>query len=320
MKKYSLILLFLVVAALSAQAQNRKQISQFSLFQQYFNPAMTGFEGTQIKTFYRDQFTGFTDAPQTTFISAEVNPADLRRAAPGEGLGANGAFGFSLLRDAFGPFKETQLNLGYGSQVRLSQALSLRAGAALTYEVSRLDAGKVTVDDMNDPEYQNLFGTDNNQTHKLDVNAGLTLTGQNFYVGYAIQNLAKGNLITGDDYYDHTYPWHHVIQGGYRKMLSQDFGLVFNGIYRYDSKLKETLEGQLKGVWKNTFWAGAGYRKNQALSFSAGARVNRFRVGYAREVATGKAEGINAGTNELMITFQLKSLNLDKVSQALSVW
>jgi type IX secretion system PorP/SprF family membrane protein len=316
MKKYAIILL-LFVAALGAQGQNRKQVAQFSLFQQYFNPAMTGLEGTQIKTLYRDQFTGFTDAPQSAFISAEVNTADVSRPAAGEHLGA---FGFSLLRDTFGPFKETQLNLGYGSQVRLSQALSLRAGAALTYEVSRLDASQVTVDQLNDPEYLNLFGTDNNQTHKLDVNAGLTLTGQDFYVGYAIQNLAKGNLITGDDYYDNTYPWHHVMQGGYRRALSEDFGLVFNGIYRYDSKLEETLEGQLKGVWKNAFWAGAGYRKDQALSFSAGAQVNRFRVGYAREVATGKAQGINAGTNELMITYQLKSRNLDKVGQALSIW
>jgi type IX secretion system PorP/SprF family membrane protein len=310
----------MTLAVLGVKAQNRKQVAQFSLFQQYFNPAMTGYEGTQIKTLYRDQFTGFTDAPQTIFISGEVNAAELAGRPASSGLGANSAVGFSLLRDTFGPFKETQLNGSYGSQVRLSETLSLRAGAALTYEVSRLDPDKVTVDILQDPEYQNLFGTDNNQTHKLDVNAGLTLTGQNFYVGYAIRDLAKGQLITGDHYYDYTYPLHHVVQAGYRRALTESFGLVANGIYRYDSKLKETLEGQLKGVWNNMFWAGAGYRNNLALTFNAGLRVNQFRIGYCREVATGKAQGINAGTNELMVTYQLRSLNLSQVGQTLSIW
>jgi type IX secretion system PorP/SprF family membrane protein len=307
MKKH-LLTLFFIAVALGLQAQSRKQVAHFSLFQPYFNPAMNGFEGSQVKTLYRDQFTGFTDAPQTMFLSGEVNTADVR-------AGANGAFGFSLLRDTFGPFKETHLNLGYGSFVQLSEKLSLRAGAALTYQVSRLDASKVTVDETNDAEYQNLFGTDNNQTHKLDVNAGLTLTGENFYLGYAIQDLAKGKMLTGDHYYDRTYPWHHVVQAGYRKGLGEDFSLVVNGIYRYDSKLEGTTEGQLKGVWKNRIWAGFSHRLNQAMGISAGAQVSRFRLGYAREVATGKAEGINAGTNELMITYQLKA-----GGKALSIW
>jgi len=317
MKTYLLSILF-AAATLGLQAQNRKQVAHFSLFQPYFNPAMNGFEGSQLKTLYRDQFTGFTDAPQTMFLSAEVNTADVSL-AKSAGTGARGAFGFSLLRDTFGPFKETHLNLGYGSFVRLNEKLSLRAGAALTYQVSRLDASKITVDETQDAEYQNLFGTDNNQTHKLDVNAGLTLTGQIFYLGYAIQDLAKGNMLTGDHYYDRIYPWHHVVQAGYRKGLGENFGLVFNGLYRYDCQLEGTLEGQLKGVWNNRIWAGFSHRLQQATGFSAGAQVNRFRLGYAREVATGKAEGINAGTNELMVTYQL-TRGLAKGGKLLPVW
>jgi type IX secretion system PorP/SprF family membrane protein len=321
MKKYSLFLL-LTFSVLGLQAQNRKQLTQFSLFQHYFNPAMTGHEGSQIKALYRDQWTGFTDAPQTMFISGEVNASDLMRAGAvaKPGLGVGSAFGFYILRDTFGPFKDTQFNLSYGSQVRLSDALSLRAGAALAYEVSRLDAAKITVDDEQDEEYQNLLGTDNNQVHKLDVNAGLTLLGQDFYLGYAIRDLAKGKLITGDHYYDHIYPLHHVLQGGYRRSLGEEVGLVFNGIYRYDSKLKETLEGQLKGVYRDSFWAGVGYRKDEALSFTAGLRAGQFRVGYAREMATGKAEGINASTNELMVTCQLGRIKAARVAGALSIW
>ncbi|MGV3638997.1 MAG: PorP/SprF family type IX secretion system membrane protein [Adhaeribacter sp.] len=325
MKKYSFLLLF-TFAVLGLQAQNRKQVAQFSLFQPYFNPAMTGMEGSQLKTFYRDQFTGFEGGPQTFLLSGELNLADLKAQAAEAGaavpglLAAKNAVGFSMLRDNFGPFKETQFNLGYGSQVRLSEKLSLRAGAALTYHVSRLDPNKMTVDQENDSEFQNLYGTDNNQTHKLDVNAGLTLAGQDFYLGYGIQDLAKGQLLTGDHYYDQTFPLHHVVQGGYRRGLTDQFGLVFNGIYRYDSKLQETLEGQLKGVWNDSYWVGVGYRHDLALTFCAGLRVQRLRLGYAREVVTGKADGINAATNELILTYHLRPLPLEKIGRTLSLW
>jgi type IX secretion system PorP/SprF family membrane protein len=323
MKKF-LISIILVVTALGLQAQNRKQVSQFSLYQQYFNPALTGYEGSMVKSYFRDQWTGFEGAPRTFFLSTELNLAHLagrmtpHQARQLELAPVKHAAGLLILRDRFGPFQETQVNASYSSRVRITRTMSLRAGMALTYHVNRLNPEKIYVEDINDPEYQHLLATDNNQTRKLDVNAGLMLTDKDFYFGYAIQDLAKGKLSAGDQYYQKTFPLHHVVQAGYRKGLSKDFGLVFNGIYRYDSILKGTMEGQLKGVWDNTFWAGAGYRHDLALTFLAGLRIDQFRIGYAREIAAGKAGGINAGTNEVMITYHMVPLKFAK--KVLSTW
>jgi type IX secretion system PorP/SprF family membrane protein len=323
MKKYSIILL-LVMAAVGVQAQSRKQVAQFSLFQQYFNPALTGYEGSMVKSFYRDQFTGFTDAPRTFFLSGELNAGHLAgRMTPGQArqlelAPVKSAVGLVILRDHFGPFQETQVNLSYASRVRVTRTTSLRAGVAMTYHVNRLNPEKLVVDDVTDPEYQHLLGTDNNQTQKLDVNAGLMLTDKNFYVGYAIQDLARGKLIGGEQYYQSTFPMHHVLQAGYRKSFSKEFGLVGNSIIRYDSKQKATVEGQVKGMWDNTYWAGAGYRYNQAFTFLAGLRIDQFRIGFAREIVSGKAGGINAGTNEVMITYHMVPLKFAK--KALSGW
>ena len=41
MKKHIVTLVF-VCSVLGLQAQNRKHVANFSLFQQYFNPALTG--------------------------------------------------------------------------------------------------------------------------------------------------------------------------------------------------------------------------------------------------------------------------------------
>jgi len=330
MKKFSLIIV-IVLAALGAQAQNRKYIGNFSLFQQYFNPALTGYEGSMVKTYYRDQWTGYQDAPRTLFISGELDLADLKSFGNHRRTGARSAaavgkhaVGVSILHDTFGPFKESQFNANYSYNVALSENLNLRGGAALTYNLNSLDQTSLVFDDINDSQYQNLLQSPNNRVHKLGVNAGLVLSATDYYFGYAVQDLTKGALAGGDPYLDNTYTLQHVLQGGYRRGVTDAFGLVFNGLYRYDSKLKGTLEGQLKGVYDDTYWAGIGYRNNLALTFTAGMRFkNQFKIGYLREMPSGRGSGINVGSNELFLTYNLfppAATSSFKKRKPLSIW
>ena len=329
MKKFS-ILVIVVLAALGAQAQNRKYIGNFSLFQQYFNPALTAYEGSAVKTFYRDQWTGYEDAPRTLFISGELNLADLKsfgNRRPGGARNAaagNHAVGLTILHDTFGPFKESQFNASYSYKVALSDVLNLRGGAALTYNLNRLDETRLAFDDISDAQYQGLLRSSENRVHKLGVNAGLVLSATDYYFGYAVQDLTKGALAGGDPYLDDTYALQHVLQGGYRRGITNELGLVFNTLYRYDSKLKGTLEGQLKGVYDDTYWAGIGYRNNLAFTFTAGMRFkNQFKIGYLREMPTGKGSGINVGSNELLFTYNLfppTATPSFKKRKPLSIW
>lgn len=78
MKKF-ILLAILVVSGWSVKAQSRKHIASFSQFGQYFNPAMTGLEGSQLKALYRDQWTGFQDAPRTLFVSGEFDLASMKQ-------------------------------------------------------------------------------------------------------------------------------------------------------------------------------------------------------------------------------------------------
>jgi len=329
MKKFSIIVLILL-SALGVKAQSRKNIAHFSLLQHYFNPALTGYEGSILKTFFRDQWTGFDQAPRTIFASGELDLNQLKAIKNGTSaepetayrLGSNGshAFGLSLLLDQFGPLQQNQVNISYGTGVRLSEKFSLRLGGALTYEASKLNPGKMTLDGENDPEYTDLMMSDNNQAKKMDGNIGLVLTAKDYYLGYAMQDIARGQVISNTDVLQNMYPRQHVVQAGYRKGLTDQFGLVVNGIYRYDNKVKETLEGQLKGVFNNTFWAGAGYRNDLAVTFLGGVQINQFRVGYVREITSGKAKGMNSGTNELVFTYNLIPVKVEKQTRKISIW
>ena len=329
MKKF-IVTLICIATALGTQAQSRKHIANFSLFQQYFNPALTGYEGSVIKTLYRNQWTGFEDAPKTIFASGELNLEDLATWKKTDESGSQPdtyrqpggghAFGISLLHDRFGPFSETQVNLSYGSSVQLSEALSLRWGGALTYSSYYLDGNSLTLDQENDPEYAGLFGQDN-RTAKADLNLGLMLTAENYYIGYAMQDVTKGKLITtGDNYLKDTFQQQHVIQAGYRTALSDDFGLVANAIYRYDAAQKETMEGQLKGVYQNTIWAGAGYRKDLAYSLTAGLRLNQLKIAYVYENPVRDASQINKSTNEISLSYNLAPVKHTKQSRQVTIW
>ncbi|MBF9252866.1 PorP/SprF family type IX secretion system membrane protein [Pontibacter sp. 172403-2] len=331
MKKY-IIAIAAIIAALGAQAQSRKHIANFSLFQQYYNPALTGYEGSMVKTFYRNQWTGFEDAPKTIFASGELDLADLAawkhddvlksRQENGysrESVGKH-AFGLAILHDQFGPFGESQVFLSYGSRVRLSEGTSLRWGSALTYSATRLDGSRLTVDQENDSQYQDVLAG-NSRFSKLDLNLGLMLTGEKFYAGYAMQGITQGSLVTtGDDYLNDTYTRLHVVQAGYRTALTEQVGLVVNGIYQYDDKLKETMEGQVKAVYQNMFWIGGGYRKDLAYTVNAGVRLSQLKLGYVYETPTDDANSINQSTNEIMLTYNLVAMKFPKLSRHVTIW
>jgi type IX secretion system PorP/SprF family membrane protein len=331
MKKLLLTIL-LAAAVLGVKAQNRKHIANFQLFQQYYNPALTGYEGSMLKGFHRNQWTGFEGAPKTYFASAELDLADLSAWRENDVLrtkqhdffdrqgGARHAFGLAVLQDEFGPFSESQAHFGYASRVRLTEKLSLRWGGALAYSAQRLDGNKMTVDNESDPEFQGVLGQRLRQG-KLDLNLGLTLTAEKFYLGYALQDVTKGGIVAGgDEFLQDLYTRKHLVQAGYRTALSEQVGLVANALLQYDDQLKESAELQLKAVYQNMLWLGGGYRKDLAWSATAGLRLEQFRIGYAYEIPVQNARHVSRSTSEISLTYNLIPVKYPKYGKQVTIW
>ncbi|MEJ8800598.1 PorP/SprF family type IX secretion system membrane protein [Pontibacter sp. H249] len=330
MNRIILVASCLVALCLGAQAQSQKQMVNFSQFQQYFNPSLTGFEGSALKTLYRNQWTGFEDAPKTILATAEldINSVGVEKGYRYKkngnnylnGISAKQALGLTVLHDQFGPSKETQLFLSYGSGIRLSETLSLRWGTALTYHSQRLDGNSLTVDQQNDPRYANILGNTNRMS-KADLNLGISVSSAKFYAGYAMQDITKGKLIrTGDDYLQDFYTQKHIVQAGYRTPVTEQLGLIFNGIYQYDTRQDNFLEGQLKAVYKSLLWAGVGYRNNTAYSFTGGVRVNQLRIHYAYETPIQDSRYISKPTNEIALTYSFFNLKSEGANKQILFW
>lgn len=279
-----------VFVFLQAHAQGRKQLANFSHYKQFFNPSLTGYEGSVLKSLYRNQWTGFEDAPKTILASAELDMAMLsqkkgryfsgrsRREAVSD-QSAKHALGLTLLHDQFGPAKEMQVNLSYGAAIRLSEDFSLRWGTALTYTAQHLDGNSLTLDQENDPRFSKIIGQEN-RSGRGDINLGLSLTSARFYLGYALQNVTDGKLLsTGSDYLSDFSRRKHVASAGYRMGVTDDIGFTVNGLYQYDQEFKSTVEGQVKAVYNNLFWVSGGYRNDLAYTLGAGLHLDQLSVG-----------------------------------------
>lgn len=308
MKNY-IILIVLLSSAIISSAQERVPVANFSQFQHYFNPALVGNEGTALKSFYRNQFEGSDDAPKTLFVSGEVNLSDMMKVKSKSLL--SHAFGLSYLNDSYGSLSANKFTLAYNAGYPLTKNVRIHAGAAVAYNNSKFNFdndGLVFDEDEN----VNL----NDDINKVGVNAGLAITSDHFYVGYALTNLVE-ETISDQTYFEDLYAIQHIVQAGYRRTLAQQFGVIVNGIFRYDEAQKETLEGQLKGVYKNTVWLGAGYRNDLAYTINAGVQFNQFKLGYAREINSNNVNSLYKGDNEITLSYNFTPKLAGK---KLSIW
>lgn len=316
---------FILFVCTSSQAQNRKYVSSYSLFRQYYNPAFTGSDGSVIKSYYRDQWTGFDGAPKTLFISGEINLADYRKinttgdeTEQSAKRGIQHAVGIFMLHDKFGPFVENQIYGSYRSLVNLTTDLRLQAGASIGYHGQTLDGNKLSSEDMNDPLLQK-YANQTNRSGRINMNLGVVLSGENFYAGYAMQNVTgqlgrKENVFVGEN-----NTVQYILQGGYRKSVSNQVGVALNGLFRYDKQQKETVEGQVKGVFYNTAWLGVGYRHSLAYMLSVGFRMKQIKMGYVYEIPIGNAQ-MNGSTSEIILSYDLLKIVYPRLGKQMTMW
>ena len=98
MKKLSLLVLFVVLCAEFANAQQDPQYTQYMYNMNVVNPAYAGSkESLSLTALYRNQWSGFEDAPVTFTFSAHSPISDK--------IG----LGLSAIKDELGPISETNV-------------------------------------------------------------------------------------------------------------------------------------------------------------------------------------------------------------------
>ncbi|MBC6368797.1 type IX secretion system membrane protein PorP/SprF [Algoriphagus sp. AK58] len=313
------LLLIFVVLGLKwqASAQTRKYVSQFSHFQGYFNPALTGYESSTIRGFVRNQWAGFEGAPKTYFLSTEFDFGELSGLEDPALMGRN-AISLSILSDSYGAFKENEFLISYASRIRLSESHNLRLGAGVSHQTIRLDGNSLTWEEQNDPILGKYFGQFSD-LQVIDFNLGLALTHEKYFVSYGMHKANRGQFAKGDRFME-AYPSEKMIQFGLRESLTDNLALIFNGFYRSRKDLPEVFEFNLKALLMQKVWVGAGQRLSYASNFNFGFLTQKMRVGYLFEYPVQKSYLLPGGTHEITVVFNLFNFYQPKYRRDIPIW
>ena len=274
--KYIAAAFFLMTVGLSeVQAQSRKYVSSFNLFQSYYNPGLTGYEGSTVRGFVRNQWSGVEGAPKTYFFSTELDFGELAGEEDPALMGKN-AVSVNLLYDTYGAFRETELTLGYASRIRLSETHNLRLGAGLNYQSVRLDGNALTTEEQNDATLGQYVGQFSNM-NVIDFNLGIALTHANYYLSYGIRRVNGGKITSGDEFMD-AYPASSIFQAGYRSAVSDNLAVIVNGMYSIQKNQDDNIEFNFKALMMDRLWLGLGHRIDYATNAQLGVVTNRLRI------------------------------------------
>ncbi|MCH7408428.1 type IX secretion system membrane protein PorP/SprF [Belliella sp. DSM 111904] len=313
MKK--IYLLFIAITmSMSSFAQSRKYVSQFSHMQSYFNPALTGYEGSNFRGLIRNQWVGFEGAPMTFFGSLEFDIADFSKGADPN----KNALGFNVLHDQYGAFVETEMIGSYASRIQVGEKTAIRLGMGVSYNQVRLDGNSLTTEQASDPvvgQYLNSFAN----MQVLDFNIGMALTHPNYYVSYAVSHVNKGAINSGDVFMERK-PRVGIFQAGYRNALTQNLALATNFMYRTQQDLPDNIEFNFKVLMMDRIWLGGGHRIDYANNFQLGVLFPMIRIGYVYELPMNKSYLLPNTTHEFLAVIPLFKKNIRSDSKEVLIW
>lgn len=171
------IILLIVVISLSVkmEAQQDPQYSLYQFNQMIINPAYAGArDALAVVALRRDQWVSFPGAPKTTNLSVH-----------GPVLNKNIGLGLTIVRDELGPRSTTGFYGNFAYILKLNEKLKLSLGVNAGYNRYQFDFGDLSFQKAEAPPelVQNL----NKGT--LDINSGLYLRTQSFFVGFSATHI-----------------------------------------------------------------------------------------------------------------------------------
>jgi len=298
MRRTSILLRLALMMALALRcsvllAQQDPLYSQYMFNTLAFNPAYAGSGDVfTVMALSRHQWVGFEGAPATQTILAH---SPLRS--------QNLALGLSVINDKLGPTRQTGVFADFAYRIRTGESSRLAFGLKGGFNSFRADlAGLSTVD----PDQANV-----DIQGKMLPNFGFGLFWHTplAYVGVSAPKLLEnetveatnGLLTTGGE------ERHYFVMGGYVMDLGRDLKFKPSFMARLVAGAPLSLDVNANFLLRERIWFGAMYRLGNSFGLLGQYQVNdQLRIGYAFDLATTKLGAYNAGTHEIMLSYDLR--------------
>lgn len=301
-----LFFVLLLIIYMPAMAQNDGNRSMYWAVPTEFNPSMAGCDSAMhVSASNRQQWVGVENAPQTSFISADM-PFKFRGIRQGVGV--------SILNDQAGLFSTT-ITSGQYSYSKTVWGGRLALGAQLGMINQKFDAGGIYIPDGDawNPSDEALPSGDVSGT-SLDLGLGAyfekNFAGSTYYAALSLMHLNQATIDLEEYAYYQQKRTYYFLAGGNIPLTRTLFILQPSLLVK--SILQTTqVDVTLRATYDNRFFGGLSYRHGDAIVLMAGAEIKSIRLGYSYDIGTSALARASNGSHEIVMSYLVK-MDLDK--------
>jgi type IX secretion system PorP/SprF family membrane protein len=291
MKIKLIIFLTFIALPIITFAQNDIQTSQHMFNRTIYNPAVTGaskYTNTYVN--WRDQWQGFTEAPQTIYFTASAYYKEMK-----SGLG------LVAIKDKIGFERNMVFKVSYAYHVYLSSSAYLSLGLSVGVLNRNIDWEKKQTFEP-DPNLPNEM--ENKWSANFDF--GIEYNMEKFTAGLSVTHLGK----TANKANYRNMGHHFYVYIKYKLELGVDFDLT-PSLFAQNNKKSTHMEGNLMLYYRNKAWIGASYRMDEKLNSESVVGmigidlISFLRIGYSFDYNTGQIGKYANNTHEIMLGIRL---------------
>lgn len=293
MKQTMFILCMLLAAACRLDAQ---QLPQFSMFQDNLYLLNPGFGGMSpwfdVKGVNRSQWSGITDAPRTFALSMH---APLRN--PHIGVGGY------VFTDNVGPTRRTGIQFSGTYHFNINEKVKVGLGLSAGALQFAIDGSKIRLAEQGDPALMNALQSQ----LVFDASFGATMYSDDWYVGFSMPQLLQNQIRLYDSVNQdiNRLEDHYFLMAGYRYKMTDDWMVEPAFIVKYVSPVPVSWDLMTRFWYRESVYAGAGYRYNDAFVAMAGYLWNNsLSIGYAYDMSASGLRRHSTGTHEIVLGFR----------------
>lgn len=275
-----------------SNAQQDAQYTQYMYNTIEINPAYAGSRGAlSVFGLYRTQWVGLEGAPQTSTFSVNT---PLRNSDLGLGV--------SLVNDKIGPTNENTLSGDLSYTMPISETWDVSFGIKGTMNIFNLDINKLSFEDQDDPQFQNL-----NNRITPNVGAGVYFHSDRAYVGLSVPNFIETNRYDSDDTAIFKEKINYYLIAGYVFNLDRLEYIKFKPALMAKMVEGAPLQVDVSGnfMFNEKFVLGLAYRWSASVSAMAGFQVTKgMYIGYGYDHETTQLRKYNSGSHEIFLRFE----------------
>ncbi len=313
MKRY-IVLFLLGLMTCAVFAQFDPQIGQYMYMPTAYNPAAAG-EGDLMKVsgLHRMQFTGFRNAPMTTYFSFH-SPFMIGKTAHGAGI--------RFMNDRYGLFTNQTLHVQYAYRHRLGKGY-LSAGVDLGFVSVGFKGDSVNLDDLKGSEYHQkddeMIPTGAESGMGFDMAVGVYYTAPSWWAGISYSHLTMPEIEWGD-YSTIRLKGTMYATGGYnwrlrdKRFTIKPSAMLMTDFVSWDLNLSALLE------IKEKYRCGLSYRIGSNVGILLGVDIiSGLSLGYTYELPTTKLLLESYGSHEIYLAYGFDILKQKRTNKYKSI-